>query len=226
MRARDGADASILGRAVGDRDPGADNVFGTVAPVVGVLVPAHEVLLLRLLDQDRGVPGENVRTDERFDRVEDGRMADEGIRPFENEVDLELEVWIAPCVSYLEVREIILEVAPAPHPSRRQSSREWGRHTRSSRRPLLSCHASAAECHWDIGLSFPIGCARGFQSKSRFGKPKDKAGHVGDEQEDGDEGSKHRQPLAGEPLNRDAGDRGRGVHDDANRGRNRRRSQG
>ena len=86
--ARDHAHGPVGGIAVGEGDPGGDDVGGIEAPVGGILVPGHEAGIARLLDEEAAAPAEDVRADHILYRIEDAGMANELIQPGEQQVGL------------------------------------------------------------------------------------------------------------------------------------------
>ncbi len=77
---------AVLGRRLGERDPGGHHVVGIEAPVGRVLVPGHEARVVRLLDEEVGGPAQDVRPDHVLDRVEDLRVVHQFVGPGEEEV--------------------------------------------------------------------------------------------------------------------------------------------
>ena len=79
--------AALFGH-VGQCDPGRDHFVRVQAPIGGVLVPGDEARTVGFLDEEVGVPAEDVRADGILDGVEHLRVMHQRIGPGEQQVHL------------------------------------------------------------------------------------------------------------------------------------------
>ncbi len=63
------------------RDPGGRHIGGTETPIGGVLMPRHETGIARFLDEEAGIPAQDIRTQQILDGIEDFGMPDHLVDP-------------------------------------------------------------------------------------------------------------------------------------------------
>jgi hypothetical protein len=83
LQMRAGDELHAAGHLVGrrHRDPGGRDVGRGEAPIGRVLVPGDEAGILRLLDEETGVPAQDIGPQHILDRIEDFGVADHLVDP-------------------------------------------------------------------------------------------------------------------------------------------------
>jgi hypothetical protein len=83
-----GDEFHAAGQPVGRRkgDPGGRDVGRTQAPIRRILMPGHETGIMGFLDEEAGIPAQDVRPQQVLDRIEDFGMTDHLVDPGEQHV--------------------------------------------------------------------------------------------------------------------------------------------
>ena len=68
------------------RDPGGRDIGRVEPPISGILMPGNEPGIMGLLDEETGIPAEDVRSQQILDRIQDFRMTDHLVDPGEEHV--------------------------------------------------------------------------------------------------------------------------------------------
>src|SRR5437660_61412 len=63
------------------REPGGCDIGRVEPPISGILMPGDEPWIMGLLDEEPGIPAEDVRPQQIFDRIENLRMTDHLVDP-------------------------------------------------------------------------------------------------------------------------------------------------
>ena len=88
VAARQDAHATAFFRCRRQRQPHGDKIVRIQSPITQVLVPGYERAALRFLHPKQCVPAENIRADEIFHRVQNGRSSHQLVDPGEKQMRL------------------------------------------------------------------------------------------------------------------------------------------